>query len=40
MLIGEAVLVYWPHGWRLRIPGTGIVLPPIIPNVPRMGLIH
>jgi signal peptidase I len=40
MLIGEAVLIYWPHGWRIAIPGTGIVLPPIIPNVQKMGLIH
>jgi signal peptidase I len=39
MLIGKAVLIYWPHAWRIGIPGTGISLP-IIPNVQNMGLIH
>ncbi|HIF34939.1 MAG: signal peptidase I [Pirellulaceae bacterium] len=33
LLIGKAVLIYWPHGWR-----TGIKVP--IPNVPRMGIIR
>ena len=39
LLIGKAVLIYWPHAWRIGIPGTGISLP-IIPNVQNMGLIH
>ena len=34
-LIGEAVFVYWPHGFR--IPGTRIAL---IPNFAKMRLIH
>ncbi|MDR2441698.1 MAG: S26 family signal peptidase [Planctomycetaceae bacterium] len=34
LLIGEAVLVYWPHG--LRIPGTGIAL---IPNLQKLRFI-
>jgi signal peptidase I len=33
LLIGKAVLIYWPHGWR-----TAIKLP--IPNVRRMGVIR
>lgn len=33
-LIGKAILIYWPHGWR-----TGIKFLPI-PNVKRMGLIR
>ncbi|GHT37298.1 signal peptidase I [Planctomycetales bacterium] len=34
LLIGEAILVYWPHG--LRIPGTRIAL---IPNMSKMRII-
>jgi signal peptidase I len=34
LLIGEAVFVYWPHGWQ--IPGTNIAL---IPNTKKMRLI-
>ncbi len=39
LLIGKAVLIYWPHAWRLKIPGTDRALP-IIPNVQRMGFIR
>jgi signal peptidase I len=39
MLIGKAVLIYWPHAWRVGIPGTGISRP-LIPNFQNMGLIH
>jgi signal peptidase I len=39
MLIGKAVLIYWPHAWRISIPGTHISLP-IIPNPQGIGLIH
>jgi signal peptidase I len=34
LLIGKAVLIYWPHPWRGPF---GI---PLIPNLSRMGLIH
>jgi signal peptidase I len=33
-LIGKAVMIYWPHGWR-----TGVKFVPV-PNVKRMGLIR
>ncbi len=39
LLIGKAVLIYWPHAWRVGIPGTGVSLP-LIPNFRKMGLIH
>lgn len=38
LLIGEAVVLYWPHSWD-RIPGTPIPLP-FFPNVSRMGLVR
>ncbi len=39
LLIGKAVMIYWPHAWRIGIPGTGMSLP-LIPNIQNMGLIH
>lgn len=39
LLIGKALLIYWPHPLRLMIPGTDIGLG-IIPNVGEMGLIR
>ncbi|MCA9149748.1 MAG: signal peptidase I [Planctomycetales bacterium] len=39
LLIGKAVLVYWPHGWPLRVPIIGRTFS-IWPNFRRMGLIH
>lgn len=39
MLIGKAVLIYWPHAIRIGIPGTSVNAP-LIPNLPRMGLIR
>jgi signal peptidase I len=39
LLIGKAVLIYWPHPWRVRIPGTAVTLP-AIPNFRRFALIH
>jgi signal peptidase I len=39
LLIGKAVLVYWPHPWRWRVPLTNRSIP-IFPNFQRMGLIH
>lgn len=38
LLIGRAVLLYWPHSWH-RIPGTSIPFP-YFPNFSRMGRIH
>jgi signal peptidase I len=34
LLIGKALLIYWPHAWR------GPFDIPLIPNFARMGLIH
>jgi signal peptidase I len=39
LLIGKAIVIYWPHAWRIPIPFTGTTIP-LIPNVQRMGLIH
>jgi len=39
LLVGKALLVYWPHPLQLFIPGTNIGLG-IIPNLPEMGLIR
>ena len=39
LLVGKALLVYWPHPLELPIPMTGVSLP-IIPNVGRMGFIR
>ncbi|MCA9220796.1 MAG: hypothetical protein KDA71_10740, partial [Planctomycetales bacterium] len=32
MLLGKAVMIYWPHGWNRPVPFT--------PNVRRMGVIR
>ena len=32
LLIGKALLIYWPHAWRRPIP--------LLPNFRRMGLIR
>ncbi|HTN76958.1 MAG TPA: S26 family signal peptidase, partial [Pirellulaceae bacterium] len=32
MLIGKALLIYWPHAWNRPVPFT--------PNIERMGVIH
>jgi hypothetical protein len=45
LMIGKALLIYWPHGWY-EIPGTGIpfYLPivdaPMYPNFARMGYVR
>ena len=39
LLIGKAIVIYWPHAWRITIPFTGRTIP-LLPNVGRMGLIH
>ena len=38
LLIGQALILYWPHSWD-RIPGTPIPFP-FFPNVRRMGLVR
>ena len=38
LLIGEALVVYWPHSWN-RIPGTAIPFP-LFPNFARMRLVR
>ncbi|MDG2382711.1 MAG: signal peptidase I [Pirellulaceae bacterium] len=38
LLIGKAILIYWPHAWRVSLPFLETV--PILPNFQRMGLIH
>lgn len=39
LLIGKALLVYWPHAIRVPIPFTGKSIP-LIPNIREFGLIH
>ena len=39
LLIGEAVLIYWPHPLQVRIPFTRAIVP-WFPNFREMGLIH
>ena len=41
-LIGEAVLIYYPHPWRLKLPGKNFRSLPLIfyPKFSRMGLIR
>jgi signal peptidase I len=39
LLVGKALLIYWPHPLRLFIPGTDVSLG-IIPNVGEMELIR
>jgi signal peptidase I len=39
LLVGKALLVYWPHPLQLFIPGTNVGLG-VIPNLPEMGLIR
>jgi signal peptidase I len=45
LMIGKALLIYWPHGWY-EIPGTGIpfyipiVDAPMYPNFARMGYVR
>jgi signal peptidase I len=45
LMIGKALLIYWPHGWY-EIPGTGIpfYIPiydvPMFPNFARMGYVR
>lgn len=38
LLVGKALVVYWPHSWD-RIPGTPIPLP-MFPNFARMRLVR
>lgn len=38
LLIGETLVLYWPHSWN-RIPGTPIPFP-FFPNFSRMGLVR
>jgi len=38
LLIGKALLIYWPHSWH-RIPGTPIPFP-FFPNFARMGFVR
>jgi signal peptidase I len=35
LLIGRALAIYWPHGWRIHAEGLGI-----IPNFQRISLIR
>ncbi len=39
LLIGKAVLIYWPHPLRVGLPFTDRTIP-VFPNFQRMGLIH
>ena len=39
LLVGKALMIYWPHPLRLFIPGTDVGLG-VIPNIPEMGLIR
>jgi signal peptidase I len=39
LLIGKALLIYWPHAARITIPGTNTSIP-AFPNFRKMGLIH
>ncbi len=39
LLVGKALLIYWPHPLRVFVPGTDVGLG-IIPNIPEMGLIR
>lgn len=39
LLVGKALMIYWPHPLRLQIPGTEAALG-VVPNVPKMGLIR
>lgn len=38
LLVGEALLVYWPHPWRVNVPGLGAW--PLLPHFKRIGLIR
>ena len=41
LLIGKALLIYWPHQWPIVLPFWNKPIPIIgIPNVKRMRLIH
>ena len=37
LLIGEAIMIYWPHPWRVPFISAPI---PCFPNFQRMGLIR
>jgi signal peptidase I len=39
LLVGKALLVYWPHPWGVPIPMTGMEIP-IVPYFTRMGFIR
>ncbi len=39
LLVGKALMIYWPHPLRLIIPGTDAGIG-VIPNIPKMGLIR
>ncbi len=45
LMIGKALLIYWPHGW-FQVPGTGVpcYIPvmnaPMYPNFERMGYVR
>jgi hypothetical protein len=38
LLVGEALMVYWPHPWRVKLPGGKSL--PVIPHFKRIGLIR
>jgi len=38
LLVGEALMVYWPHPWRVKLPGGKSL--PVIPHIKRIGLIR
>ena len=38
LLIGKAMLIYWPHSWN-KLPGTNIPLP-FFPNFSDMGMVR
>ena len=39
LLIGKAILIYWPHALRMSVPFSDKSIP-AFPNFKRMGLIH
>lgn len=42
LLIGEAVFIYYPHPWRVKLPGSGFKTVPLVfyPKFSRMGVIR
>jgi signal peptidase I len=39
LLVGKALLIYWPHPLELPVPLTGVSIP-LVPNLPEMGFIR